>query len=169
MEDCSSAGPRTRVAKTWTLAVAACLSIPAGCVPPEDSGTTNDAVARVELREGAAIHRDPVLDATERKRTVEVQGEPGNNAIGWIVEADSMTVLRVDGVEVMRPQGPIRIERWTAKGNARVVTLEIARCDSIRMKVAEEVRTAAGTTWIRYSTELRQERPLPKCCTRNPR
>ena len=96
----------------------------------------------------------PREDAVERE-----------DAVGRAVEIDAMTVFSVDGVRVMRPEGPIRIERWRAQGNARPLTLELARCDSIRMKVTEEIRSAAGA-WIRVSTELRQDRLLPDCCER---
>ena len=149
--------------RMWGLVLVACLPIMVGCEEqPEPASPT----VGVELRMASTIHPDTVLEVTPERRTVTVNAERWSvaTAIALTVEAESpTTVIRVDGLEVMKPEGPLRIERWSAKGNGRPLVLELARCDSVRMTVTEEVHAADGA-WIRYLSELRQNGALPNCC-----
>jgi len=147
----------------WGLVLVANLPIMAGC---EEQPEPVSPTVGVELRMAPTIHPDTVLEVTPVHRTVTVDAERWSvaTAIALTVEAESpTTVIRVDGVEMMKPEGPLRIERWSAKGNGRPLLLELARCDSVRMTVTAEVRAAEGA-WIRYSSELRQKGALPNCC-----
>lgn len=151
---------RTRM---WGLIPVACLPIMVGC--DEQQVLANPTIG-VELRVAPTIHPDTDLEIAPDRRSVTVSAErwAAATAIALTVEAEStMSVVRVDSVEVMRPEELLRIERWSAKGNIRPLLLEVARCDSIRMTVTEEVRAAEGG-WIRNSSELRQNGPLPNCC-----
>ena len=145
------------------LTLVACLPVLAGCERrPESASPT----VGVELRMAPTIHPDTVLTVTPERKTVAVDAERWSamTAIALTVEAEStMTVTRVDGVEVMRPKGTLRIERWSATGNGRPLLLELARCDSVRMTLAEEERAAEGA-WVRHLSELRQDGALPNCC-----
>ena len=147
----------------WGLVLVTCLPTMAGCEQQLESASP---AAGVELRMAPTIHPDTVLEVTPQRRTVTVDVERWSaaTAIALTVEAEStMSVIRVDGVEVMRPEEPLRIERWSARGNGRPLLLELDRCDSVLMTVTEEVPAADGG-WIRYSSELRQNGALPNCC-----
>ena len=149
--------------QVWGLVLVTCLPILAGCEQQPESASPT---VGVELRMAPTIHPDTVLEVSPERRTVLVDAERWSaaTAISLTVEAEStMTVFRVDGVEVMRPAGPLRIERWSAKGNRRPLFLELPRCDSVLMTVTEEVSGAEGT-WIRQLSELRQNGTLPHCC-----
>ncbi|MYE17307.1 MAG: hypothetical protein F4Y07_12590 [Gemmatimonadetes bacterium] len=152
----------TTLRRMWGLVLVACLPIMTGC---EEQTESASPTVGVELRMMPTIHPDTVLEVTPERRTVTVDAErwTAATAIALTIEAElTMSVIRVDGVEVMRPEGPLRIERWSAKGNGRPLLLELPRCDSVQMTVTEEV-TSAGQ-WIRHSSELLQNRALPSCC-----
>lgn len=147
----------------WGLVLVAFLATMVGC---DDNPGTANATVGVELRTAPTIHPDTVVEVPPDRKTVTVYAERWSaaTAIALTVEAEStMTVFSVDGIEVMRPEGPLRIERWSAKGNGRPLLLEFARCDSVRMNLTEEVR-AAGGAWVRHLSALHQSDALPNCC-----
>ena len=140
------------------------VSVAAGCTVPTEC---EPASVTVEERLGSTTYEDSILMSGADSTAVAVRLKSGSEGLVLSVELQVPgRLLAVDGLKVMAPRELVRIERWRSKGNLRPLTLllELHRCDSVRLASVEFARDQAARTWIRYSSQLRQTRSLPRCC-----